>query len=75
MTVTTGCGPISGPADINGDTLTVRNIAIGAAGCIGAGGDQRQWVLEFLSRPIDLTFSQNTLIWKSGTDELSFKSE
>lgn len=66
---------MSGPATITGTTLTVKNIAIGASGCIEDGGNQQQWVLEFLKRPIQQTFSDGTLTWKSGTDALNFKSE
>jgi hypothetical protein len=75
LTVTTRCGPMSGPATITGTTLTVRDIAIGASGCIEDGGDQQQWVLEFLKRPIEQSFDDGTLTWKSGTDALNFKSE
>ncbi|MBT2598130.1 META domain-containing protein [Arthrobacter sp. ISL-72] len=75
LSVTTRCAPMSGPATITGTTLTVRNIAIGASGCTEDGGDQQQWVLEFLKRPIEQTFSNGTLTWKSGTDTLNFKSE
>lgn len=75
LTVTTRCGPMGGQATITGNTLTVRNIANGAMGCAGDAGEQDLWVLEFLKRPIELTFSQGTLSWKSGTDTLSFKSE
>jgi hypothetical protein len=75
LTVTTRCGPMGGQATITGNTLTVRNIATGAMGCAGDVGEQDLWVLEFLKRPIELTFSQGTLSWKSGTDTLSFKNE
>lgn len=74
LTVTTRCGPMSGPATLSGNRLTVRGIATGAMGCIGEDGNQQLWVLEFLKRPIEQTFSQDTLAWKSGTDTLSFKS-
>lgn len=67
--------PGGGQATITGNTLTVRNIATGAMGCAGDVGEQHLWVMEFLKRPIELTFSQGTLSWKSGTDTLSFKSE
>lgn len=67
---------MSGPATITGTTLTVRDIAIGASGCIDKDmGEQQQWVLEFLQRPIEQTFSNGTLTWKSGNDTLNFKSE
>ncbi|WP_354217796.1 MULTISPECIES: META domain-containing protein [unclassified Arthrobacter] len=75
LTVTTKCGPMSGQATVTGNTLNARNIATGAVGCSGDVGEQHLWVLEFLKRPIELTFSQGTLTWKSGTDTLSFKSE
>jgi heat shock protein HslJ len=75
LTVTTRCGPMSGPTTITGTTLTVKNIAIGASGCSEDGGDQQQWVLEFLKRPIEQTFSDGALTWKGGTDTLRFKSE
>lgn len=75
LTVLTKCGPVSGPATITGNRITVSDIAIGAMGCIGDVGEQQAWVLEFLMRPIEQTFSQGTLTWKSGTDTLSFKSE
>ncbi|KRE81397.1 META domain-containing protein [Arthrobacter sp. Soil764] len=67
---------MSGPATITGTTLTVRDIVIGASGCIdGDLGEQQQWVLEFLHRPIEQTFSNGTLTWKSGNDTLNFRSE
>jgi hypothetical protein len=75
LTVTTRCGPLGGQATISGNTLTVRNLATGAMGCAGDVGEQHLWVMEFLKRPIELTFSQGTLSWKSGTDTLSFESE
>ena len=75
LTVTTRCGPLGGQATITGNTLTVRNIATGAMGCAGDVGEQHLWVMEFLKRPIELTFSQGTLSWKSGTDTLRFESE
>jgi hypothetical protein len=75
LTVITRCGPLSGPATITGTTLIVRNIATGAVGCTDDAGGQRLWVMEFLKRPIEQTFSQGILTWKSGTDTLSFKSE
>jgi hypothetical protein len=74
LTVTTRCGPMSGPATITGTTLAVRDIAIGASGCIEDVGNQQQWVLEFLKRPIEQSFNNGSLTWKSGTDTLNFKS-
>ena len=75
LTVITRCGPMSGPATITGTTLTARNMAVGAMGCINDAGGQQLWVMEFVKRLIEQTFSQGTLTWKSGTDTLSFKSE
>jgi heat shock protein HslJ len=67
---------MSGPATITGTTLTVRDIVIGASGCIDKDmGEQQQWVLDFLKRPIEQAFSDGTLTWKSGTDTLNFKGE
>lgn len=74
LSVKTNCAPIGGPVDITGDTMTVGDLAIGAIGCREELGRQDQWVLEFLTRPVAMTFSQDTLIWTSGTDTLSFKS-
>jgi hypothetical protein len=75
LAVITRCAPISGPATITGTTLTVGDIAIGASGCTDNTGEQQQWVLDFLKRPIEQTFSNGTLTWKSGTDTLNFRSE
>ncbi|MDJ0458207.1 hypothetical protein PUN71_013455 [Arthrobacter sp. NQ7] len=70
------CAPMSGPAKITGTTLTVRDIVIGASGCIDKNeGEQQQWVQDFLQRPIEQTFSNGTLTWKSGSDTLNFRSE
>ena len=74
LTVTTSCGPMGGSATLSVNTLTVSDIATGAMGCIGEDGNQQLWVLEFLKRPIEQTFSQGTLTWKSGTDTLSLKN-
>ncbi|WP_248761626.1 hypothetical protein [Pseudarthrobacter sp. SSS035] len=63
---------MSGPGTITGTTLTVKNIAIGASGCTDNAGEQQQSVQEFLKRPIEQTFSDGTLTWKSGTDTLNF---
>lgn len=57
LTVITRCGPVSGPATITGNRLAVSNIAIGAMGCIDEVGEQKTWVLKFLTRPIEQTFS------------------
>jgi hypothetical protein len=75
LAVTTRCAPMSGLATITGSTLSVRDIAIGASGCTDSAGDQQQWVLDFLKRPIEQTFSNGSLTWKSGTDTLNFKAE
>ncbi len=72
LAVTTRCAPMSGPGTITGTTLTVKNIAIGASGCTDNAGEQQQSVQEFLKRPIEQTFSDGTLTWKSGTDTLNF---
>jgi len=70
------CAPMSGPATISGNTLTVRDVVIGASGCIDKNeGEQQQWVEDFLQRPIEQAFSNGTLTWKSGTDILNFRSE
>ena len=74
LSVRTNCAPISGPADITGNVMTVGDIGIGAAGCPEDLGQQDTWVLEFLKRPVEVTFSQDTLQWTSGADTLSFKS-
>lgn len=69
------CAPMSGPATIAGTTLTVKDIVIGASGCIDKNeGEQQHWVQDFLQRPIEQTFSNGTLTWKSGTDTLNFRS-
>jgi hypothetical protein len=75
LAVITRCAPISGPATITGTTLTVRDIATGASGCTDNTGEQQQWVLDFLNRPIEQAFSNGTLAWKSGTDTLNFRGE
>jgi heat shock protein HslJ len=75
LSVTTPCGPLSAQATITGNTLTAKDIATGASGCTGDTGEQQLWVTNFLKRAIEMTFSQGTLNWKSGTDTLSFKSD
>lgn len=75
LAMKTECAPISGPATIAGNTLTVGKIATGAEGCSGAAGDHQVWLQEFLKRPIAMTYTQGTLSWVSGTDALSFKTE
>nr|WP_157371011.1 META domain-containing protein [Arthrobacter sp. Leaf141] len=74
LAVSTQCGPMSGPVTITGTTLTVGDIAIGASGCTGDSGEQQQWVLNFLQRPIEQTFSNGTLTWKSDSDTLNFRN-
>ncbi|MGY4543304.1 hypothetical protein ACVWY0_003237 [Arthrobacter sp. UYNi723] len=74
LSVRTNCAPISGPVEITGNTMTAGDLAIGAIGCPEEISRQDQWVLEFLKRPVEMTFSQHTLQWKSGADTLSFKS-
>lgn len=74
LSVRTDCAPIGGPVEITGDTMTAGDIAVGAVGCPEELGQQGQWVLEFLKRPVHVTFSQDTLQWKSGADTLSFQS-
>ncbi|QHK22406.1 hypothetical protein GU243_17845 [Pseudarthrobacter psychrotolerans] len=72
--VRTECAPLSGLATITGNTLTAKDIVTGASGCTnGNSGEQHLWVTDFLKRPIQMTFSQGTLIWKSGADSLSFQ--
>nr|WP_308113896.1 META domain-containing protein [Arthrobacter sp. ISL-30] len=73
LAVKTPCNPISGRVSINGSTLTAERLATGAMGCIGEQSEQEKWVLDFLARQVEMTFSQNTLNWKSGPDMLSFK--
>ncbi|WP_426988584.1 META domain-containing protein [Pseudarthrobacter sp. Y6] len=74
LSVRTNCAPISGPVEITGNTMTARDLAIGAVGCPEELGRQDQWVLEVLKRPVEMSFSQDSLQWKSGADTLSFKS-
>lgn len=64
-----------GSATITDTTLTVRDIALGASRCTSNAGEQQQWVLDFLKRPIEQTFSNGILTWKSGSDTLNFRSE
>lgn len=71
----TPCNSISGPATITGNTLTLGKLAAGAMGCAGESSAQEQWVTQFLSRPIEMSFVQDTLTWTTGTDTLSFKSK
>lgn len=71
----TPCNPISAPAVINGNTLTLDKPAVGAMGCAGESSAQEQWVMQFLGRPIEMAFVQDTLTWTAGADTLSFKSK
>jgi hypothetical protein len=71
----TPCNPISGPAAITGNILTLDKPAVGAMGCAGESSAQEQWVMQFLSRPIEMAFVQDTLTWTTGADTLSFKSK
>ncbi|MFH5880178.1 META domain-containing protein [Arthrobacter sp. NA-172] len=71
----TPCAPVGGPATIKGNTLTVGKLAVGAVGCAGDAATEQQWVVEFLRLPIEMSYSQGTLIWKNGADALSFKSK
>lgn len=71
----TPCNPISGPAAITGNTLTLDKPAVGAMGCAGESSAQEQWTMQFLSRPIEMAFVQDTLTWTAGADTLSFKSK
>lgn len=74
LSVMSSCAPISGPVEITANAMTAGDLAIGAIGCPEELSRQDQWVLEFLKRPVEMTFSQDTLQWKSGADTLSFKS-
>lgn len=71
----TPCNPISGPAAITGHTLTVDELAVGAMGCTGESSAQEQWVMQFLNRPIEMSFVQDTLTWTTGADTVSFRSK
>lgn len=75
LAMKTDCSPISGPATIAGNIMTLGKIATGASGCIGTAGDHQAWIHEFLKRPIAMTYKQDTLTWTNGTDTLSFKAE
>lgn len=75
VTAKTPCSPVSGPATITGDTLVVGKLGIGAMGCISDAGSQQQWFVDFLKRPIEMSFSQGTLKWNSGTETLVFKGK
>ena len=72
LSVRTDCAPIGGPVDITGYIMTARDIAMGAVGCPEELGQQSTWIAEFLSHPVEMTFSQGTLQWTSGADTLTF---
>ena len=72
LSVRTDCAPIGGPVDITGNIMTAGDIAMGAVGCPEELGQQSTWIAEFLSRPVEMTFSQGTLQWTSGADTLTF---
>lgn len=74
LSVKTNCAPISGQVEITGNTMTAGDLATSAIGCPEEHSRQDQWVLEVLKRPVEMTFSQDSLQWKSGADTLSFKS-
>lgn len=75
MAMKTDCSPISAPATVAGNTMTLGKIATGASGCIGTAGDHQSWIQEFLKRPIAMTYAKDILTWTSGTDTLSFKAQ
>jgi hypothetical protein len=55
--------------------MVVGDIAVGAVGCEGDISTQHLWVMEFLKRPIEMTFTDGMLKWVSGTETLSFKNK
>lgn len=73
LAVKTLCNPMGGPATITGRTLQVGKIAVGAMGCAGEAAVQEQWVLHFLQRPIEMTFTDGMLHWTSGPDTLTLR--
>lgn len=75
LTAKTACNPVSGPAMINGSTLVVEKLAVGAVGCVGDPADREKWLVPFLKQPIEMTSNQDTLTWKSGIDIPSFESK
>lgn len=75
LAVRTPCNPMDGAATITGRTLQAGKIAVGAMGCAGEAAAQEQWVLHFLQRPIEMTFSDGLLNWKSGPDTLTLKGK
>lgn len=75
VTAKTPCSPVSGPARITGNMLAVGSLGIGAMGCTGDAAMQQQWFVDFLKRPIEMSFGQGTLNWKSGTDTITFKGK
>ncbi|WP_232082672.1 hypothetical protein [Arthrobacter sp. SO5] len=75
LSVQDKCGPLSGPVTITRSTMVVGEIAVGAVGCEGDISTQHLWVMEFLKRPIEMTFSEGILNWRSGPETLNFKNE
>jgi len=75
LAMKTDCSPISGPATIAGNIMTLGKVATGASGCIGTAGEHQAWIHEFLKRSIAMTHTQDTLTWTSGTNTLSFRAE
>jgi heat shock protein HslJ len=75
LAMKTDCSPISGPATIAGNIMSLGKVATGASGCIGIAGEHEAWIHEFLKRSIAMTYTQDTLTWTSGTNTLSFRAE
>ncbi|HKU31987.1 MAG TPA: hypothetical protein VJQ60_16000 [Arthrobacter sp.] len=59
LTAETPCNPVSLPAMITGSALVVEKLALGAAGYAGDPAEQEKWVVQFLAKPIEMTFDQN----------------
>lgn len=74
FTAKTPCGPASGPAIIRGTTLTVEKVAVGAVSCANPALLQQQLVLNLLKLPIEVSFNQGILSWKSGADTVRFQA-
>lgn len=75
LSVQDNCGPFSGPVTLAGNTMVVKKLAVGAVGCERDISTQHLWVMEFLKRPIEMTFNEGILSWKSGMETLNFKSQ
>ncbi|MGO4584482.1 hypothetical protein AB4Z38_11420 [Arthrobacter sp. 2RAF6] len=78
-TVLTSCASVQGREPRTAtptprETVTAK-LGIGAMGCSSDAGSQQQWFVDFVMRPIEMSFSQGTLNWKSGTDTLIFKGK